>query len=148
MTGGIVFCLNKFPTMGLLMYVGEAFFFLLFLNPQPSPRWVSYVGFLLKSSPSKPPQEAVCGGQGPHTPFQRPALSGGPCLDKFPLRLREKLGLPLQRKPGSWSKQVANLCAVGQGLGEQARLQPFTRLSSKEQTFYLISYKIQFTVGI
>lgn len=53
----------------------------------------------------------LCGGQGPHTRFQGPTLSGGPCLDKFPLRL------PLQRRPGSWSKQVANSVCYWPGIG-------------------------------
>lgn len=89
----------------------------------------------------------LCGGQGPHNPSSAPHAQAGH-LDKFPLRLRKKPGLPLPKEAGSWSKQVANLCAISQGLEEQVRLQPFIRLRFKEQTFYLISYKIQFTVGI
>lgn len=39
----------------------------------------------------------LCGGQGPHPPFQCPHAQAG-LLDNLPLRLREKLGRPLPKE--------------------------------------------------
>lgn len=146
MTGDRISSLSKFPNMRVSFPCHQEKGFLslaLVFKPQPSPWCVLYPGLLARQAPANQPGK-LCWRRGPGAPFPvprtaRPSLSATwpllvinsprpPCP---PMSLRLGLGVPDRD-----SSRLFRMDAIQEHQG-----------SFTEQTSYLISYKIQFTVA-